>query len=320
MTESGRDVGRFFGDLEAHARALMVVQTLGGEVPPELAVTPEQDERLREQASRVSPGDVVRLLDLIAAALRAMKDGSDARTQLELTLVKAAVPAHEASVQALLARLERLESGGGGGNAGGAAGGGTLSPPASRAPSVPATAAGRAATSRTSVAVTATVSEPSANPAEPDPTVTAVAVIEPDAPTPKPSVTVGIDLDLASLSELWPAVIENAQAENRLVGAVLAHARPTALEGDELTLALVGKTNKALAEDPVKRELIAKAVRSVTGSSLRLAYELRADVTRDESDTPTLSADEMIERLMKEFEAEELPPEPEPESEPEETP
>ena len=29
---SGRDVGRFFGDLEAHARALLIVQTLG-EVP-----------------------------------------------------------------------------------------------------------------------------------------------------------------------------------------------------------------------------------------------------------------------------------------------
>ena len=164
------------------------------------------------------------------------------------------------------------------------------------------------------------MSEPASVPGEPDATVTAVAVIEPDAPAPKPTVAVGVDLDLASLSELWPAVIENAEAENRLVGAVLAHARPTALEGDELTLALVGKTNKARAEDPVKRELIAKAVRSVTGSSLRLAYELRADVTRDESDAPALSADEMIERLMTEFEAEELPPEPEPESEPEETP
>ena len=51
LAESGRDLGRFFGDLEAHARALMVVQTLG-EVPAELRVTPEQDERLAEQARR----------------------------------------------------------------------------------------------------------------------------------------------------------------------------------------------------------------------------------------------------------------------------
>jgi DNA polymerase III subunit gamma/tau len=137
-------------------------------------------------------------------------------------------------------------------------------------------------------------------------------------------VTVAVALDLASVTELWPAVVESAEAENRLVGAVLAHAHPTALEGDELTLALVGKTNKALAEDPVKRELIARAVRSVTGSSLRLAYELRAEVASDDRATPKLSSDELIQRLMTEFEAEELPPGPEPgpesETEPEETP
>ena len=46
---------RFFGDLEAHARALMVVQTLG-EVPAELRITAEQDERLAEQAAPRRPG------------------------------------------------------------------------------------------------------------------------------------------------------------------------------------------------------------------------------------------------------------------------
>jgi DNA polymerase-3 subunit gamma/tau len=287
LAESGRDVGRFFGDLEAHARALMVVQTLGGEVPPELAVTPEQDERLREQASRVSATDVVRLLDLIAAGLRAMKDGSDARTQLELALIKAAVPRHEASTKALLSRLERVEA---------RVGGSGVSPapePASRAPSVPATAAGRASSARTPPVA----AHPEAQ-AEP---VTAAAVIEPE------------ELDLASVAELWPAVVESAQADNRLVAAVLAHARPTALEAGELTLAVAGKTNKALAEDPVKRDLIARAVRTVTGTSLRLAYELRADGDLDDA---ALSEEELIERFVTEFGAEELPPEPKSEETP----
>ena len=134
LAESGRDIGRFFSDLEAHTRALLVVQTLG-DVPPELQVTAEQDERLREQAARVGQTDVVRILDLIALGLRAMKDGSDARTQLELALVKAAVPKVDASAKALQSRLERLEAGRPAGQPS----------PAGRAPSVPATAAGRAA-------------------------------------------------------------------------------------------------------------------------------------------------------------------------------
>ena len=87
----------------------MIVQVLG-DVPPELHVTPEQDERLAEQARRVGGAEVVRLLDLIAVAFRAMKDGADARTQLELALVKAATPELEPSVKALLARIDRLEN------------------------------------------------------------------------------------------------------------------------------------------------------------------------------------------------------------------
>ena len=110
LADSGRDVGRFFGDLEAHLRGLMIVQTLG-EVPEELQVTPEQDERLAEQAGRVGPATVLRLLDLVADALRAMKDGADPRTQLELALVKGAQPEYDPSLRALVARLERLEAG-----------------------------------------------------------------------------------------------------------------------------------------------------------------------------------------------------------------
>ena len=109
------------------------MQTLGGEVPPELQVTAEQDERLREQAARVGPTDVVRILDLIAVGLRAMKDGADARTQLELALVKAAVPKVDASAKALQSRLERLEAGR------------RRRPARGPRPDVPATAAGRAA-------------------------------------------------------------------------------------------------------------------------------------------------------------------------------
>ncbi|MDA0171278.1 DNA polymerase III subunit gamma/tau, partial [Solirubrobacter taibaiensis] len=129
LAESGRDLGRFFGDLEAHARALMVVQVLG-DVPPELRVTSEQDERLAEQAARVGQAEVVRLIELIAAALRALKDGADARTQLELALVKAATPELEPSVKALQARIARLES--------------RPAAPAPRTPDQPQTAAGRA--------------------------------------------------------------------------------------------------------------------------------------------------------------------------------
>jgi DNA polymerase III subunit gamma/tau len=346
LAESGRDLGRFFSDLEAHARALMVTQTLG-EVPAELRVTPEQDERLAEQARRVGPATVVRLLELIAAAMRAMKDGADARTQLELALLKAAAPAYDPTVKALLARIERLES------SRPAAPSAPAGPAASpRSPSAPATAAGRAAApqqpeaGRTAVAVTAqvegqppvaaattlpgaseggreeasaraeeaaaAVSAELATDSDPAPAVAAVAVVEPDAPAPEPSFSAGVELDQDALTELWPAVLESLQEEAPLLAAVLQGARPAGVDDGELTLAWPESAGffKRKAEDPTSRETIARVIRAVTGSSLRLAFELRDDAALAAGPaTPQLTEEELVNRFVEEFDAEVLPPE-----------
>jgi DNA polymerase-3 subunit gamma/tau len=109
IAATGRDLAQACRDLEVHARELLVVQTLGA-VPASLRVTPDRDERLAAQAAAVPGSSVVRLLDLLAGAMRAMKDGADPRTQLELALVKAAAPEVDPSARALQARLERLEA------------------------------------------------------------------------------------------------------------------------------------------------------------------------------------------------------------------
>jgi DNA polymerase III subunit gamma/tau len=290
LADSGRDLGRFFGDLEAHVRALMVVHTLGG-MPDELRVTPELDERLAAQAKAVTPADVTRLLDLIAAALRALKDGADARTQLELALVKAAEPEHDPSAKALLARIERLES---------QLAGTPQEPPRTHDPAQPATAAGR-----TRVAVTAQVEDASD---DPEPPVSAVAVVDPDAPKGKPQVSVGVDLSLEALAELWPAVLESLEADSPMLAAMLRDARPAALADADLTLAWPESAafSRRQAEEPAKRELIAQAIRAVTGASLRLAHELRAD--HEVATAESLTDDELVARFKAEFDAEELPP------------
>ena len=320
LADSGRDVGRFFGDLEAHARALMVVQALG-EVPLEVRVTPEQDERLAAQAMAVAPADVVRLLDMIAAALRALKDGADARTQLELALVKAAEPAHDPTVKALLARIERLEA---------RVGGAPPPAPAARAPSEPATAAGR-----TRVAVTAQVEDqppvaasatvpgtPEGGAAEAqaaaeqaaaavaaelegDAQVTAVAFVEPDAPATEPS----FEFSREGFEEIWPAVLETLAADSPRTAELLRQATPMPLD-EGLTIAWPQSAAfyKRQAEDPEKRELISQSIRAVTGASLRLAFELRADDEVTSPATEALSDDELVARFKAEFDAEELPP------------
>ena len=300
LADSGRDVGRFFGDLEAHLRGLMIVQTLG-EVPDELAVTPEQDARLAEQAQRVGEAAVLRLLDLVADALRAMKDGADPRTQLELALIKAARPEHDPSLRALMTRLERLEGRG----------------PAPAAPvhrpDVPATAAARAAKadadgdpSHGAPAIVAASAEIEGGPA-----VTALAVVEPDGAVGEPQVRVGVELDLPGMTELWPAVLADVQERSPMLHALMQNARPSSLDGGELTLSWAESAAfyKRKAEDPACREQIATAIRSVTGSSLRLAYALADDDATAAHAAPALSDDELVDAFMREFDAEELPAE-----------
>jgi DNA polymerase-3 subunit gamma/tau len=470
LADSGRDLGRFFGDLEAHARGLLVTQVLGA-VPAELSVTPDQDERLAEQAKRVGGAEIVRLLELIAFALRAMKDGADPRTQLELALVKAAKPDLEPTVKALQARIARLESappaapappprtpdrpetpagraatapsggtpahGGGapghaapahaagspaqpegapshaapaqpghaapahaggthaqpGGSPGHAAparpGGASAQPggtPSHAAPARPAPTQ-RAATpapsapeydeygvprhtdsdapdfvdsdvranggpapthGRTDVHIHADVqgqpidvsatlpgaghatpgevqraadhiadivSHELATEADPAPTVTATATVDPEAAAPAPS----LELSLDRLGESWPAVLAELREGSPMLAAALDDCAPAALTKDGLTLAWPETSSflKRKAEDPANKELLVRAIRSVTGSSLRLAYELRSEsdpmptLTSTATSAPKLTEDDLVQRFMEEFDAEELPPDPE---------
>ena len=64
-----------------------------------------------EQAASIAEAKLRRVLFVCvaAAALSAIKDGSDPRIQLELALLKAARPQSDLSLQALLFRIEQLE-------------------------------------------------------------------------------------------------------------------------------------------------------------------------------------------------------------------
>jgi DNA polymerase-3 subunit gamma/tau len=100
-----------------------------------------------------------------------------------------------------------------------------------------------------------------------------------------------------------------------MMAAALDEASPAGLSETGLTLAWPEDSAflKRKAEDPANNDLLVKAIRSVTGNSLRLAYELRAaaDIQTASPVAPTLSDDDLVQRFMDEFDAEELPPEPE---------
>jgi len=302
LTETGRDALGFVRDLEGHARDLMIVQTLG-DVPAELRITPERDARLEEQAGRVGPAAVARLLDLLAAAMEATKNGSDARTQLELALVKAASPAVDPSAQALSQRIERLE----------AALAAAPPPPAARAESP------------------APPSEPAPGPEAPSPP----PVPGPEAPTPpseplppaagEPGVANGAGplatppgaaLELDGLRAVWPAVIDAVRAENALCAALLEDAVPIAVDGGQVTVAFPPTADflRRKADDDGYRRCVATAVRTITGAKAQISYVLAEapEVVAEPEIAAQPTDEEWVALLVSEFDAEEIVTDPGP--------
>jgi DNA polymerase-3 subunit gamma/tau len=330
--EQGRDAGSFAADLELRARELLIVQTLG-EVPGELSLTPEADAALDAQAQRVDGAVVVRLLELLGEAMEAVRAGADARTRLELALVKAARPEVDSSMRALLARIERLERGrpsGGGG-----------APPASAPTPAPSTPAGdsqgaasaepeRQPLSPAAETPIPSSSPPPAAPRQPVPETSvpapstsqvapqAVAEHPPalDDPTPAPfdppaasADPSPVPEDLASVSAVWPAVIDLVRSEHALLGALIAEAQPLSLDGEELTLAFASTAQflKKKAEDPANRAAVSEALRTIAGGRWRLTYELRDELpAQARGQTAEYSEQEWVRRFIDEFDAEEI--------------
>ena len=88
---------------------------------------------------------------------------------------------------------------------------------------------------------------------------------------------------LESMRSLWPAVIDLVRAENALLGALIADARPVELDGEELTFAFaLDAFLKKKAEDPANRVIVGEALRAVTGGRWRLLYELREELAEDD--------------------------------------
>jgi DNA polymerase-3 subunit gamma/tau len=273
LAESGRDEAQFMRDLAAHLRHVYVVQTMG-EVPDSFAVTAEHTDRLAGQAERLAQGDVLRAIDLLAAALSAVKDGSEPRLQLEVALLKSTQPRADQSLAALMHRIDRLESA----FAGGAAPAPQPQPPA--APTPPPRVA--VTTGASAVAVE-----------EQEPIVEA-------APTPDQA----IPLDLEHLVTLWPAVTDAIREQNGMVAALLAEAIPTELDGSRLTICFPAEAAFSKKKAEANRELLADAVRSLTGRGVSVVFELGEAV--EQTGPVTLTAEQLADRLMQDFDAEEI--------------
>jgi hypothetical protein len=111
-------------------------------------------------------------------------------------------------------------------------------------------------------------------------------------------------LDLERITTLWPAVADAIREQNGMVAALLAEAVPTAIEGGRLTIQFPADAAFSKKKAEANRELVTGALSSLGGHAIAVAFELGEE--RGERSPATLTADELAERLMRDFAAEEI--------------
>ena len=108
LSNEGRDLAQFVGELIRHLRVLMLLPHA-----PEVALAEVgADERaaLEAQADEIPTAEVVRILEALGDASGRIRRGGDSKLELELTFLKLVRDYTEPSVDVLLSRLEALEA------------------------------------------------------------------------------------------------------------------------------------------------------------------------------------------------------------------
>ncbi len=255
LVDAGADLAEFMGGAGEVLRALLMVQ-LGNE--PE-GVTEAMRQALQSYRDQLEPGDVLRMLRLLAESEGAIRRSVNPRLIVETLLLR----------WTMLDRIVDLAQVLGAAPLSGAAG--PPPPPARRPPpepgrnSVPSEPRPRDAAA---AAVTAPVTAVPAAPA-------ADMQLLPAGATPIADEGERIAATLEALQAAWADLVAEVRARSRFLGEALAATAPTALELPWLTVAL-GESNPLFAE---RLQAQSRAVEEVLRRNLGQPVRLRVTET-----------------------------------------
>jgi DNA polymerase III subunit gamma/tau len=338
LSQGATDHAQFIKDLLSHLRDVYVVKHTG-EVPASIAMTEDQQQVLRNQASRVSTGETVAFIDLLGEALRSVRQGSDARLELELVLIKMTA-SHVSGPSGGTMRWEEARPGtrpesarkpGGAASATGPAPPTSMAAPPTAAPqtvepdpdgTVGETAAEAEVATEDGAAAeggaayegggVAEVGADVAKAASDQTAGVATAAEEAsEAEEPLPAETTDstdVRTDIDHLRRTWPLVLEAVKKRQVGLSAILSEGRPETVDGDTLVVKFpAGYRFQAemmgRGENP---QVISDALREIAGKPFkvvaRVAVQEPPEPDPGEEDV-RIPRDELLLRLKQEFDA-----------------
>ena len=314
LAGDGVDYAQFIRDLLRHLRQLFLLQHLEDSARDEAALrtlgqTVELDDQLLErlvpQANNLHPREIVHLIETLGDAQREIRDGLDARLQLELALVKVTRPQLDHTAAALEERLRRLEAG----TAAPAPSAPAARPAAPAAKSAAAEDGGRKPAKRPAAPVASAA--PAGEPAGDGKATAAPAA----ADTPPAAETPPAELTLERVKRAWELILQRVQSSSVSLYAMLREARPSKLDGERLTVTIPSNFALSRACEQGNAELLAGAVESALGQPLQPDFVLAAGASAAAPAAPepaeptamTLDYTALIKQAKGTFDAEEMP-------------
>lgn len=110
LYRASKDCERLCGELTAHFRGIMLVQTAADAAEEILGLPAGDFAQLQEEAKKLPPAAVLYALEALEETYERMRRSASRRTELEMCLVRLCVPALDSSVSSLLRRVEALEN------------------------------------------------------------------------------------------------------------------------------------------------------------------------------------------------------------------
>ena len=228
LTDAGADIVEFMGGAGEALRALLVLQ-LGGK--PD-GLTEAVRVAIEAYRDRLQPGDVLRMLKLLADSEAVIRRSTNPRLVVETLLLRWTMLDRMVDLQEVLA------------------GGGRASGPA--APQVPPT--GSPAPRR---------SPPVVRDSAPGPTPV-------PAPAPRALAASGIAVEVSALREAWTEIVAEVREKSRFLGEALGGTVPAAVDLPWLTVEL-SEPNPLFAERlQGQAGAVEEVLRRATGADLRL--------------------------------------------------
>lgn len=330
LVQEGQDLRHVTNEVLAHFRNLLLVKTAPGQSDL-LDVTDDESERLTVQAAKYTAGELGRAIALLIDAQTDMRWTTSPRLSLELALIRATIPETDATPEALVSRLERLERvagiSAGSPTGSGVASPGSASPPSEPSRTAPSAAGGSESPSDATPAPSKTGADGEAgagSAADPSPPS--------EAPRPKRSTTpdeasrdeeaaAGPDelstepvapvlgagtgaVDVTMLRASWPTVIGHLRSQQKAVlPSFLESGTPAAFDGQMLEIVFPPDRKLAVQKVQEREAELRQALQDLFGIAPKIRCEMRnsvVDVTEPIEDEP-LSEEEALAHLSAEL-------------------